>query len=69
MRNQNPETMTPVERDAELASIFASGLVRGVVPREMTKPNSPEFYPPDDCFRRGLIARGWTEAEIQTASA
>ena len=44
-------------------------LVRGLVPREMTKPNSPEFYPPDDYFRRGLIARGWTEAEIKSASA
>lgn len=30
MRNQNPETMTPAERDTELASIFASGLVRAI---------------------------------------
>lgn len=30
MRTQNPETMTPAERDAEVASILARGLVRCV---------------------------------------
>jgi hypothetical protein len=28
MRTQNPETMTPAERDAEVASILALGLAR-----------------------------------------
>jgi len=44
-------------------------LVRGLVPRQMTMPNSPEFSPPDNYFRRGLLARGWTDAEITAASA
>lgn len=30
MRTQNPETMTPAERDAEVASIFALGLARAI---------------------------------------
>ena len=30
MRSQDPETMTPAERDAEVASILARGLVRAV---------------------------------------
>ena len=30
MRTQNPETMTPEERDAEVASIFARGLARTI---------------------------------------
>jgi hypothetical protein len=30
MRTQDPETMTPAERDAEVASIFARGLVRAI---------------------------------------
>lgn len=30
MRTQDPETMTPTERDAEVASILARGLVRAV---------------------------------------
>jgi hypothetical protein len=30
MRTQDPETMTPAERDAEVASILARGLVRAV---------------------------------------
>lgn len=28
--SRNPETMTPAERDAEIASILAQGLVRAV---------------------------------------
>ncbi len=43
-------------------------LVRSLVPGEVTKPNSPEFVPPDDYLRRGLLARGWTEDEIKRAS-
>lgn len=30
MRTQDPETMTPAERDTEVASILARGLVRAV---------------------------------------
>jgi hypothetical protein len=30
MRTQNPETMTPAERDAEVASILALGLARAI---------------------------------------
>lgn len=30
MRSQDPETMTPPERDAEVVSILARGLVRAV---------------------------------------
>lgn len=30
MRTQDPETMTPAERDAEVASILARGLIRAV---------------------------------------
>jgi len=44
-------------------------LVRSVVPAVVTKPNSPEFVPPDDYLKRGLLARGWTEQEITAASA
>jgi len=43
-------------------------LVRSLVPGEVTRPNSPEFVPPDDYLRRGLLARGWTEDEIKSAS-
>lgn len=44
-------------------------LVRGLIPDQMSMPTSPEFVPPDDYFRRGLRARGWTEQEIASASA
>jgi len=44
-------------------------LVRSLVPAEVKKPNSPEFVPPDDYLKRGLLARGWTEKEISAASA
>ena len=30
MRTQNPETMTPAERDAEVVSILALGLARAI---------------------------------------
>lgn len=43
-------------------------LVRGLIPRNITLPNSPEFVPPDDYFHRGLRARGWTNDEIAAAS-
>lgn len=43
-------------------------LIRSLVPGEVTKPNSPEFVPPDEYLHRGLIARGWTEDEIKRAS-
>ncbi len=44
-------------------------LVRNMIPSAMRLPGSPDLHPPDDYFRRGLIARGWTEAEIQRVSA
>lgn len=30
MRTQDPDTMTPAERDAEVASIFGRGLMRAI---------------------------------------
>jgi len=44
-------------------------LRRTLVPGSMTMPHAPEFVPPDDYFRRGLRARGWTDGEITAASA
>lgn len=44
------------------------GLIQSLVPSKMAKPNSPEFFPPDDYLRRGLLARGWTKQEISFAS-
>lgn len=44
-------------------------LLRGMVPATMRMPGSPDLRPPDDYLRRGLIARGWSDAEIQRASA
>lgn len=42
-------------------------LIRTIVPQTMTRPNSPEFMPPDSYLRRGLLARGWTGKEIEVA--
>lgn len=44
-------------------------LFRGMVPATMRMPGSPDLHPPEDYFRRGLIARGWTTEEIQRATA
>jgi len=44
-------------------------LVRSLVPRAVTQPNTPEFIPPDDYLKRGLLARGWTEQEVVAACA
>jgi len=41
-------------------------LVRTLVPKQMTMPNSPEFVPPDNYFMKGLKARGWSEIEISS---
>ncbi len=42
---------------------------RGMVPRTMRMPTSPEFVPPDDYLLRGLRARGWTDEDLRLASA
>lgn len=42
-------------------------LVRGLIPADIRMPTSEEFRPPDDYFRRGLRARGWTDDEIEAA--
>lgn len=38
------------------------------LPTRMRLPTSREFYPPDDYLRRGMLARGWNEAEIRAMS-
>lgn len=44
-------------------------LVRSLVPAQITAPTSPEFAPPPEYLRRGLLARGWSSEEIAEASA
>ncbi len=42
--------------------------LRGMVPPTMQMPGSPDLRPPDDYLRLGLLARGWTDTEIQRAT-
>lgn len=42
-------------------------ILEGLVPAQMRMPHSPEFVPPDDYLRRGLLARGWNTEEISRA--
>ncbi len=44
-------------------------MLRSMVPATMRMPGSPDLCPPDDYLRRGLLARGWSAAEIQCACA
>jgi putative restriction endonuclease len=44
-------------------------LLKGLVPAEMRMPGSPDLHPPDGFFRKGLLARGWSEQEISDAHA
>lgn len=44
-------------------------LLRGMIPATMRMPGSPDLHPPEDYFRRGLLARGWSEEEIRRACA
>lgn len=44
-------------------------LLRGMIPATMRMPGSPDLHPPENYFRRGLTARGWSDDEIQRAIA
>jgi putative restriction endonuclease len=43
--------------------------LRAMIPANMRMPGSPDLCPPDEYLRRGLLARGWSDEEIQRASA
>lgn len=54
MRTQNPETMTPAERDAEVASILALGLARAINAERSRSTREPSDLAKSDADRLEL---------------
>jgi len=55
MRTQNPETMTPAERDAEVASILALVLARAIHAERSRSTREPSDLAKSDADRLELL--------------